>query len=192
MRKPRDFLLYAGLGTTLGVALLALLFLGPRWLATAPAESPGAARVPGTARLIRAQLFYVNTDGTGLSAIEQEVKYGETAVEQAKRLIEAQIATAAPPHMSAIPAQTRLRGVFLTARGEAYVDLSAELRANHPGGTTNEGLTVYSLVSVLTANLPAITSVQILIDGHEVDTLAGHLDLRRPLEQDSRWVTNAN
>ena len=192
MNKPRDFLLYAGLGTTLGVALVLLFFLGPRWLTTAPVASPTVATPAGEARKIRARLFYVNTEGTGLSGIEQEVVYGEGAVEQAKRLIEAQIATPAQLLISAIPAQTKLRSVFLTARGEAYVDLSPEFRANHPGGTTNEGLTVYSLVSVLTANLPAVTSVQILIDGKEVDTLAGHLDLRRPLEQDSRWVTNAN
>ena len=61
-------------------------------------------------------------------------------------------------------------------------------KQNHPGGTTNEILTVYSLVSALTSNLPAVTGVQILIDGKEVDTLAGHLDLRRPIEQDARWV----
>ena len=30
-------------------------------------------------------------------------------------------------------------------------------------------------------NLPAIKSVQILVDGQEVETLAGHVDLRRPL-----------
>jgi hypothetical protein len=76
--------------------------------------------------------------------------------------------------------------VFLAKSGEIYVDLSAELQKNHPGGTTNELLTVYSLVSALTSNLPAVTTVQILIDGREVDTLAGHLDLRRPIEQDER------
>ena len=192
MSKPRDFLLYAALGLTLGVALLVLVLLGPRWLTTAPVETPSAPKVAGEARKIRARLFYVNAEGTGLLGVEQEVMYGEGAVEQAKRLVEAQLATPAASLTSAIPAQTKLRNVFLTARGEAYIDLSIELRANHPGGTTNEGLTVYSLVSALTANLPAVTSVQILIDGKEVDTLAGHLDLRRPLEQDSRWVTNAN
>ena len=76
-----------------------------------------------------------------------------------------------------------MRTVFLTSAGDAYVDLSAELQSNHPGGTTNEILTVYSLVQALTSNLPAVSGVQILIDGKEVDTLAGHLDLRRPIEQ---------
>jgi hypothetical protein len=78
--------------------------------------------------------------------------------------------------------------VFLTSNGEAFVDLSGELQRNHPGGTTNEILTIYALVSALTVNLPAITAVQILIDGKEVQTLAGHLDLRRPIEGDGRWV----
>ena len=192
MRKPRDFLLYAGLGTTLGVGLMLLLLLGPRWLKTAPIESPAAPPASVEVRKIRARLFYVTSEGTALSGVEQEVMYSEGAVEQAKRLIEAQIAVPAAPLISAIPPQTKIRSVFLGTRGEAYIDLSGELRSNHPGGTTNEALTVYALVGALTANLPAITSVQILIDGKEVDTLAGHLDLRRPLEQDSRWVTNAN
>jgi len=91
--------------------------------------------------------------------------------------------------VSAIPAGTKLKTVFVTDKGEAFVDLTPELRSNQQGGTTNEILTTYTIVNALTLNLPAITSVQILIDGKQVDTLAGHLDLRRPLEQDERWVS---
>jgi len=58
----------------------------------------------------------------------------------------------------------------------------------HPGGTVSELLTVYTIVNVVTANLPAITSVQVLVDGKEVDTLAGHVDLRRPLAKNLAWV----
>ena len=75
-----------------------------------------------------------------------------------------------------------------TANGEAYVDFSGELANAHPGGSLNEMLTVYTLVDVLTVNLPAITTVQLLIEGKEVDTLAGHVDLRRPLVQNLTWV----
>ena len=189
MTRPRHFLLYGGLGTLLVVGLLVLLFLGPRWLTTAPPGAEGVAAPIADTRKIRARLFYVNADGTGLTGVEQEVVYGEGAVEQAKRLVEAQLAAPTAPLASAIPQGTRLRTVFLTSSGDAYIDLSGELQTNHPGGTTNEILTVYTLVSALTANLPAVTGVQILVDGKEVGTLAGHLDLRRPIEQDSRWVT---
>ena len=51
----------------------------------------------------------------------------------------------------------------------------------HPGGSMNELLTIYTLVDALVVNLPAVTVVQLLVDGKELDTLAGHVDLRRPL-----------
>jgi hypothetical protein len=188
VKKRRDILLYAGLGAVLGLALLALLLLGPRWLRTPPAVVQSVPPTAAEARKIRARLFYVNGEGTALSSVEQEVSYGEGTVEQARRIVEAQLVIPPPPLMSAIPPGTKLRTLFLTAGGDAYVDLTPELQNNHPGGTTNEILTVYSLVSALTSNLPAVTGVQILIDGKEVDTLAGHLDLRRPIEQDARWV----
>jgi hypothetical protein len=47
---------------------------------------------------------------------------------------------------------------------------------------------VYSIVNALTMNLPAVTSVQVLVDGKEVDTLVGHVDLRRPLTKNVSWV----
>jgi len=170
--------------------LIVLLVMGPRWLTTVPEDGETAAVSTADVRKIRARLFYIDEQGTGLQGVEQEVVFGESTAQQARRIIEAQIAPAPAPHVSAIPAGTKLRTVFFTKAGEVYVDLSADVQTNHPGGTTNETLTVYTLVSALTANLPAVTSVQILIEGREVDTLAGHVDLRRPIEQDLKWVTN--
>jgi spore germination protein GerM len=187
-RPRRDVLVYTVIATVLLVALMVLLFVGPRWLTTAVPVSETARVAVDDARKIRARLFYVTENGTHLSAVEQEVAYGEGIIGQAKRIIEAQLAPPKDPIVSAIPAGTTLKSIFLTAKGEAYVDFSPELHANHPGGTTNEILTVYAIVNALTSNLPAITGVQILIDGKEVDTLAGHLDLRRPIEHDARWI----
>jgi hypothetical protein len=193
VRLPRFAGLYAGIAALLAAAFVLLLVLGPRWLATPPPEDAPVAQTPAAAadaRKIRARLFYVNEQGTGLTSVEQEVVYGEGTVEQAKRIIEAQLAPAPAPLVSPIPPATKLRTVFFTKTADLYVDLTADVQTNHPGGATNEILTVYALVNALTSNLPAITSVQILIDGREVDTLAGHLDLRRPIEPDARWVTD--
>ena len=52
----------------------------------------------------------------------------------------------------------------------------------------NELFTIYAIVNAVTINLPAISRVQILVDGKEVDTLAGHVDLRHPLEKNLKWV----
>jgi hypothetical protein len=78
--------------------------------------------------------------------------------------------------------------VFITDGGEAFVDLSREVSTAHPGGTINELLTVYTLVNALTTNLPAVTAVQVLVDGKSVETLSGHVDLRRPRAKNLEWV----
>ena len=188
---PRRAALTAGL--TVVVALLAwLLFIGlPRWYG-GPATSTAAAAKPSTpaapGRKIVAHLFYVSDDGVRLVSAEREVPFGEGTVQQAKEIVNAQIAPVAPPLVSAIPPGTTLRALFITAKGDAYVDLSREFTAAHPGGTVNELLAVYTIVNALTANLPAVSGVQLLVDGKTVDTLAGHVDLRRPLARNLAWV----
>ena len=65
-----------------------------------------------------------------------------------------------------------------------------EVSTRHSGGALDELLTIYTIVDALTVNLPAITRVQILIDGKEVETLAGHVDLRHPLAKSLQWVAH--
>ena len=152
--------------------------------AAAPASQPAAA-----VRKITATLFYISDDGMALTPVQREVPFGATVPEQARAILEAQLASA-PPMLSAIPPGTVLRDVFVTGRGEAFIDLSGGIRANHPGGSLDEILTVYTLVNAIAVNLPAISRVQILVDGKEVDTLAGHVDLRHPLAKSLEWVVH--
>ncbi|HVB39057.1 MAG TPA: GerMN domain-containing protein [Vicinamibacterales bacterium] len=156
------------------------------------ASTPTAASSPATSgRKITARLFYVADDGLHLTAVEREVPFGATTVDQATAIVNAQLAAAQPPLVSAIPAGTTLLALYVTDQGDAYVDLSPEASQNHPGGTTAELLTVYTIVDALTMNLPAISAVQILVNGQEVDTLAGHVDLRRPLQKDLAFIQAA-
>ena len=169
------------------VASILLLLAWPRSSggpAATRAGTPAAAAELG--RTIKARLFYVSDDGTRLTSVEREVPFAE-GPEQAREIINAQIALG-DPLVSAVPSGTALRAVYLTERGDAYVDLSREAVTAHPGGTLNELLTVYTMVNALTVNLPAVKSVQILIDGKEVETLAGHVDLRQPLAKNLALV----
>jgi hypothetical protein len=145
------------------------------------AAAAGAPSAPG--RKIKANLFYVADDGTRLTAVERDVPFGESPAEQARALVDAQIAAVEPPLVSAIPPGTSVRALYVTPAGEAYVDLTSALISGHPGGSMNELLTIYTLVDVLTVNLPAVTAVQLLVEGQEIETLAGHVDLRRPLRR---------
>jgi hypothetical protein len=168
--------LWAGLSRSYGAS---------RSRASAAAAPVGPA-APG--RKIKARLFYVADDGLRLTAVEQDVPFAEGTAEQARQIIESQIAPVTEPLVSAVPPGTALRAVYVTDRGQAYVDFSRELVAGHSGGSTNELLTVYTIVDSLTANLPAVMSVQVLVEGKQVETLAGHVDLRRPLEKNLTWT----
>jgi hypothetical protein len=66
------------------------------------------------------------------------------------------------------------------AKGEmAVVDFSAAFAAAHPSGIEPETLTLLAILGTLHDNLPDITQVRFLVDGHAKDTLAGHADLTR-------------
>ena len=86
----------------------------------------------------------------------------------------------------------RCAASYVSDRNEAFVDLDAAVRDKHPGGSMNELFTVFTIVNAITTNLPDIQSVQILIDGREVDTLAGHVDLRRPLRKNEHADSDAD
>jgi spore germination protein GerM len=181
-------------GVTVAAALIGwVLFVGlPRWTApgeaiSAPAPGPPGAGAKASPK-IHARLFYLAPSGTALHTIETEVEFAATPTEQARHIVEAQLEPAPQPFVSPIPPGTRLRNLYLSADGVAYVDLSAEVSRKHTGGSLAEILTVYSVVNALTENMPAVSGVQILVEGREVDTLAGHVDLRRPLEKNERWT----
>jgi hypothetical protein len=158
---------------------------------TRPAVGTGTAGDPvvaGEARRIQATLFYVSDDGTTLVPTSRNVAYGATPVLQARRLVEAQIAEPPDGLISAIPAGTTVRALFISDTRDAYVDLGGTIVSGHTGGSLDEALTVYAIVNAITVNLPDIAAVQILIEGQEVDSLRGHVDLRAPLARTTDWI----
>jgi Sporulation and spore germination len=142
----------------------------------APVSAAGAASaLGGDGRRIQVKLYVLGPSGRELATETREIPLAASVQEQAKAVVELLLRRS-----SAIPSGVQLRELFITPQGVAYVDLSQELIANHPGGSSAEELTVYSLTQTLVANFPAIKTARILVEGREVQTLAGHLDLTLP------------
>lgn len=151
----------------------------------APAPPSATPAVPH----IQAKVFLASEDGQELVAVERDVPLQEGVVAQARAIVEAQLsAEAAAPLARAIPDGATLRGLYLSSRNEIFVDLDGAIRSRHPGGSLNELLTVYAIVNAITVNLPDVQDVQVLIDGREADTLAGHVDLRQPLRKNESLI----
>ncbi len=186
----RTTIILAGMMVAIAVGWGVIVAI-PRWTSqAAPAAQPGAPAAAGTGaeRKITATLYYISEDGLSLVGVQREVPFGEAVTEQARHIMEQQLGSAPEPLVSALPAGTTLRTLFISERGDAFVDLSGDVSARHNGGALDELFTVYTVVNALTVNLPAITRVQILIDGQEADTLAGHVDLRHPLQKSLKWT----
>jgi hypothetical protein len=79
------------------------------------------------------------------------------------------------PHAIGVGAD--VRSVYLVDPGLAVIDLNAAFADTHRSGVLVEELTVASLIHTLSANIPGILRVKILVDGKERDSLAGHADL---------------
>jgi hypothetical protein len=153
---------------------------------------PAAASAPAVPK-IKATLFFASEDGLRLVAAEREVPLAEGAVAQARSILEAQLSAEPPaPLVSTIPKGATLRGIFVSERHEVFVDLDPAIRTAHPGGSLQELMTVYTIVNAILTNLPDLQEVQILIGGQEADTLAGHVDLRRPLRKNEGLIAAAS
>jgi len=74
-------------------------------------------------------------------------------------------------------AGSEIRDVYLVDPGLAVIDLNAAFADNHRSGVLVEELTIVSLIQTLSANIPEVSRVKILVEGNERDTLAGHADL---------------
>ena len=81
-----------------------------------------------------------------------------------------------------MPAGTTLLGVSIKD-GVADVNLSKEFVDNHSGGSAGEKMTVYSIVNTLT-EFSTIKAVRFLVEGETLDTIAGHMDVSRPVKRE--------
>jgi hypothetical protein len=182
------------------VALLAVVALtAPRWsgllrepLAVFEGEEgaivgSGERSLPGpeapAARRINVRLYFEAPESEGLLSEERTIAFSDDLARQIRTLVEELIRGPETELQPTLPPETKVLEVFVAAHGVAYVNLSGEAGAL-PGGSRSELHAVYSVVNSVVANFPAVRRVQILLEDRMVDSLAGHVDLSRPLPAD--------
>jgi spore germination protein GerM len=183
------------------VSLLAVVTLtSPRWarlltrpVAGAEEEGAEAASAPAATeeeaageaeRKINVKLFFQAADRPGLVIEERPVTFSTDLSRQLRGVVEELIHGSKIGLGPTLAPETKVLDVFVTARGVAYVDLSKDVVTGHPGGSEAERMTVYSVVNSLSTSFPAVKRVQILVEDKPAETLAGHVDLTRPLPPD--------
>jgi spore germination protein GerM len=127
-------------------------------------------------------LYFSDKSNSFLTAEERSLFHSENSAEFAKIIFQALIDGPRKELMRTIPADTKIRALYVTRDGTAYVDISNAVKDAHPGGIKSELFTIYSIVNSLILNIPEIDAVKILIEGREAMTLAGHIDLSFPFK----------
>lgn len=61
----------------------------------------------------------------------------------------------------------------------AVIDLNSTFADTHRSGVMEEQLSLVSIAETAAAALPKVNKIRFLIDGHERETLAGHVDLQQ-------------
>ncbi len=117
------------------------------------------------------------TDPGQLAPVETPLALGTDPVERARAALEWLITGAPTPEQRPLPLDTTLLAFYLMDDGTAVADFSEALPHELPSGIATEQLALDAITRTLHAAVPQVRRLHILIDGHEAETLAGHVDL---------------
>lgn len=131
-------------------------------------------------------LYFPSNDQGVLIQETRQMTLASSDADRIRQVFLALIEGSGQGHNRPLPPRAELRAAFLAADGTAYLDLATGSLPLFEPGIASEMLAVYSIVDSICANIPAAKRVRILVDGQEVDTLNGHVDLTQAFVPDTQ------
>lgn len=136
------------------------------------------------------KLYFSAPQENYLLAEQREIVVSLNPDQEAKEILKELIKGPRDTSLSpTLPSSAQVRDVWMQ-NNCIYVDFTSSLTKAHPGGTSGELLTVYSIVNTLLDNFSSYSQVQILIQGKPAETLAGHINISEPLSKNSNLIKN--
>ena len=145
-----------------------------------PEENP-PAKSEESKHAMNVKIYYPDDSGMKLVEVEREILVDDAAEKY----------IASVEMLKTDPVEENLTRIFpsnaevtsVTVADElATVDFDGSILKGFVGGSTGEEFLVGSIVNTLT-NFPEVKRVKFLVDGQEIETLSGHMDLSTPLER---------
>jgi Sporulation and spore germination len=145
--------------------------------AGARARLKEAALQPQAGPTTTVTLYFPSTDRGALIEETRQMTLAASNQDRIRQVLLALMEGSQQGQSRPLPPSTDVRGVFLTPDGTAYLDLASSALNVFQPGIESETLAVYSIVDSICADVPVVKRVKFLIQGQEVDTLEGHVDL---------------
>jgi spore germination protein GerM len=144
-----------------------------------PEKPEGVTVVPEGSRTVT--LYFAEKENEALAPETRLVAIGKDFTEQVEQVVKALVDGPKEAGVSTIPAGTRLLDAFYNPEtATVYLDFSSEIVAAHPGGSSAEYYTIAAIIRTVSENFPEVQAVQILVEGLQVGTIAGHIDAYKP------------
>lgn len=155
---------------------------------TSPEGRAALAAGRANAGTMDVQLFVIVPGLERLIPVPRTVAAPTTLDGQIRRAVEELINWVGTDTISPVAPESRVRETWVSPGGVAYLDFERSFYDFSGGGSLGELHTIYGIVATLTVSFPEIVAVQFLLDGKRMETLAGHVDLSRPLLPSNEWV----
>lgn len=156
--------------------------------ASAPLAQATSAAGSAGAPAVELRLYFASPVSDGLVAEKRLVAFNAGPAARARAALGELARGSREGNISTLPQASPVREVYFDGDGVVTVDLATEVQTSQLGGSEAELEVVYSVVSTVLANVPEARGVRILVGGREQRTLAGHVDLSRPLVMDRGLV----
>jgi spore germination protein GerM len=161
----------------------------------APAKPQSSTGPAGTKEI---QLYFCAENGQGLAPEPATIEFAASTVENCRRAIAGLIGGPRQNGFSPIlPANARLRGLYLLDSGDLVVDFASEVALAHARlkSAGMEAMLVCGIVSTVTQpalqgqDKAAVKRVRFLVEGAPpTDGFPSHLDLSQPITPDPGWI----
>ncbi|MBR2178840.1 MAG: GerMN domain-containing protein [Selenomonadaceae bacterium] len=135
----------------------------------------------GQMKKMKVKVYYPDESGLRLIGVNREIEISDSDGKY-KAAVEAVMTPPKEKNLTKVVSNNSSLISVDVKDGTALVNLSKNIKIGFVGGSTGEELLIGSVVNTLT-EFKEVNAVKFLIDGQEVETLSGHMDLSAPIKR---------
>ncbi|HID56375.1 TPA: hypothetical protein EYP37_07585 [Candidatus Poribacteria bacterium] len=139
---------------------------------------------PSEGERMRVRLYFLSPSTGNLEMEERLIPAQRNPAETARAIINELSAGSRKGLISPVPPGITLRAVFIDRSNRIYLDFPSSATLKIPRSPESEIEFLSAILSTIKVNLPRVREAQILVDGHNAETLTGCLDLSLPIPID--------
>ena len=135
----------------------------------------------GHKKSMKVKVYYPDESGLRLVGVKREIEVDDTN-DKYTAAVEAVMTPPTEKNLTNVVANNSSLISVKVKDGTAIVNLSKNIKKGFVGGSTGEEFLIGSVVNTLT-EFDEVKDVKFLIDGQQVETLSGHMDLSVPIKR---------